>query len=44
MNYEILDLGLVEYEHAWKLQDEYAREIAEGKRPPALLLIEHTHF
>ena len=40
---EVLDLGLIEYEHAWKLQDEYAREIAEGKRPPTLLLLEHPH-
>jgi len=25
------------------LQDEYARQIAEGKRPPTLLLLEHLH-
>ena len=43
MNLDVLDLGLIEYERAWKLQDEYAREIAEGKRPPTLLLLEHTH-
>jgi lipoyl(octanoyl) transferase len=43
MFYEVLDLGLIEYERAWKLQDEYAREIAEGKRPPTLLLLEHPH-
>ena len=43
MKYEVLDLGLMEYERAWKLQDEYAREIAEGTRPPALLLLEHPH-
>ncbi|MGB8982048.1 MAG: hypothetical protein WCC12_09245, partial [Anaerolineales bacterium] len=41
--YEVLDLGLIEYEIAWKLQDDYAREIAEGKRPPTLLLLEHPH-
>jgi len=40
---DVLDLGLIEYETAWKLQDEYAREIAEGKRPPTLLLLEHSH-
>src|SRR6266542_133042 len=40
---EPLDLGIIEYEAAWKLQDEYAREIAEGKRPPTLLLLEHPH-
>lgn len=43
MNCEVLDLGLVEYEAAWKLQDKYAAEIAEGKRPPTLLLLEHPH-
>ena len=43
MNYEVLDLGMMEYERAWKLQNEYAREIAEGKRPPTLLLLEHPH-
>src|SRR3972149_3387454 len=40
---EVIDLGLIEYESAWKLQDEYAAEIAEGKRPPTLLLLEHPH-
>lgn len=40
---EVLDLGLIEYETAWKLQDAHAREIAEGKRPPTLLLLEHPH-
>ena len=40
---EVLDLGLIEYEAAWKLQDQYASEIAEGQRPPTLLLLEHPH-
>src|SRR4030095_9559185 len=43
MSIEILDLGLIEYKAAWKLQDQYAAEIAEGKRPPTLLLLEHPH-
>jgi len=43
MNCEVLDLGSLEYEAAWKLQNEYAGEIAEGKRPPTLLLVEHPH-
>ena len=43
MKLDLLDLGLIEYERAWKLQEEYAREIAEGKRPPTLLLFEHPH-
>lgn len=43
MTVEVVDLGLIEYEIAWKLQDQYAAEIAEGKRPPTLLLLEHPH-
>ena len=43
MNLEVHDLGLIEYEAAWKLQEEYAHEIAERKRAPALLLLEHPH-
>lgn len=41
--FSVEDLGLIDYESAWKLQDEYAAEIAEGKRPPTLLLLEHPH-
>jgi lipoate-protein ligase B len=37
------DLGLVDYDSAWKLQDEYAAEIAAETRPPTLLLLEHPH-
>jgi lipoate-protein ligase B len=40
---EVIDLGLIEYEKAWKLQDQYAAEIAAGKRSPTLLLLEHPH-
>ena len=43
MKLDVVDLGLMEYEAAWKLQDEYAREIAEGTRAPTLLLVEHPH-
>jgi lipoate-protein ligase B len=43
MDLDILDLGLIEYEAAWKLQDQYAAEIAGGTRPPTLLLLEHPH-
>jgi lipoyl(octanoyl) transferase len=39
----VTDLGLIEYETAWNLQDQYAAEIAEEKRPPTLLLLEHPH-
>lgn len=40
---QVLDLGLVEYETAWQLQNQYASEITEGKRAPTLLLLEHPH-
>ena len=43
MNLQVLDLGLIDYPPAWKLQDEYAAEIAAGTRPPTLLLLEHPH-
>jgi lipoate-protein ligase B len=43
MNIQIIDMGLTEYEAAWQLQNEYAHEIAEGRRPPTLLLLEHPH-
>jgi lipoate-protein ligase B len=43
MDVEVLELGLMDYERAWQLQDEYAREVAEGRRPPTLLLLEHPH-
>jgi len=43
MKIEIVDLGLIEYETAWKLQNQYAAEIADGKCPPTLLLLEHPH-
>src|SRR6266508_1458158 len=43
MDCEVLDLGLIEYETAWKLQDQYAAEIADGRRPPTLLMLEHPH-
>jgi lipoate-protein ligase B len=37
------NLGLIGYEEAWKLQDNYAVEIAAGARLPTLLLLEHPH-
>ncbi len=43
MDGSIIDLGLIEYEQAWRLQDEYAAEIAAGKRAATLLLLEHPH-
>ena len=43
MDLDVLDLGLIEYEAAWKLQEQYAAEIARGERRPTLLLLEHPH-
>jgi lipoyl(octanoyl) transferase len=43
MMVEVLDLGLIEYEAAWQLQNQYAEEIAQGKRLPTLMLLEHPH-
>ena len=43
MRGELIDLGLIEYEKAWRLQEEYAAEIADGERAPTLLLLEHPH-
>lgn len=34
-------LGIVPYAEAWALQDQLAREVAQGERPPTLLLLEH---
>jgi len=36
-------LGQMAYLPAWQLQDQLALEIAAGKRPPTLLLLEHPH-
>jgi lipoyl(octanoyl) transferase len=36
-------LGFMPYKEAWQLQNHLAGEIAEGKRPPTLLLLEHPH-
>jgi lipoate-protein ligase B len=36
-------LGQVEYQAAWDLQNRLAGEIAAGKRPATLLLLEHPH-
>ena len=37
------DLGLIEYQHSWDLQNRLAEEVAVGRHPPALLLLEHPH-
>jgi lipoyl(octanoyl) transferase len=42
-NCDVCWLGLVEYEIAWQMQISLAAEIAAGRRPPTLLLLEHPH-
>ncbi len=37
------DLGLMDYQPAWDLQNRLAAEIARSERPPTLLLLEHPH-
>jgi len=39
----LLDLGLINYQSAWDLQNRLAGEIARGERPSTLLLLEHPH-
>jgi lipoyl(octanoyl) transferase len=36
-------LGQMPYQEAWDLQEQLAGEIAEGRKPPTLLLLEHPH-
>ena len=40
---QVLRLGSVPYEEGWQMQTEMAAEIAAGKRPPTLLLLQHPH-
>ena len=40
---DVRDLGLMDYDEARKMQDDYAHEIAAGRRAPTLLLLEHPH-
>jgi lipoate-protein ligase B len=37
------DLGLMDYQPAWDLQNRLAAEIARGEHPATLLLVEHPH-
>ena len=40
---QVIRLGQVDYQQAWDLQNRLADEIANGQRPPTLLLLEHPH-
>lgn len=42
-NLEICDLGLIDYQSAWNLQNELAAQVATAKQPATLLLLEHPH-
>ncbi|MDX9990629.1 MAG: lipoyl(octanoyl) transferase LipB [Anaerolineales bacterium] len=39
----IRDLGQIDYQSAWDLQNELAGEVAAGRQPATLLLLEHPH-
>ena len=41
---DVLDLGLIDYDEAWRLQEAYASQISRGERSPTLLLLEHPHI
>jgi hypothetical protein len=43
MNFDVVDLGLIEYKAAWKLQEPYPMEVADGQQQPTPLLLEHSH-
>ena len=40
---EIRDLGQVDYQSAWDLQNELAAQVAAASQPATLLLLEHPH-
>ncbi len=40
---QVYQLGLLDYQSAWDLQNEMAQRIALEEHPPALLLLEHPH-
>jgi len=40
---EIRDLGQMDYQAAWDLQNALATEVARGQSPASLLLLEHPH-
>ncbi|MEK6222337.1 MAG: lipoyl(octanoyl) transferase LipB [Chloroflexota bacterium] len=40
---KVFRLGTIEFQKAWNLQNQLAKDIAEGTHPPTLLLLEHSH-
>ncbi len=39
--FDVVDLGRLDYREAWDVQRRVHAEVADGTRPPALLLVEH---
>jgi lipoyl(octanoyl) transferase len=39
--FDVVDLGRLDYREAWDVQRAVHTEVADGTRPPALLLVEH---
>ena len=40
---DVIRLGLVPYMEAWEFQRRLHQEVADGRRPDTLLLLEHSH-
>lgn len=40
---QVFRLGVTEYQKAWHLQNQLAKQIAAGELAPTLLLLEHSH-
>jgi lipoate-protein ligase B len=40
---DVIDLGFMSYTEAWELQLRLHDDVAEGRRPDTLLLLEHPH-
>ncbi len=40
---EVRDLGQMDYQSAWELQNRLAEQVASGQKPASLLLVEHPH-
>ena len=40
---EVFRLGVVPYQQAWEMQEQFASQVAAGICPPALFLLEHPH-
>lgn len=39
----VYDLGNIDFQSAWDIQNNIAADVAEGTHSPALLLLQHTH-